>query len=72
MLSRELDEAITILRSNEFLPIASNSGFFSRLADLLLVCAAEGDVLQAVAEGVAKTIVQADKVKETKVELRDV
>ena len=69
MLSRELDEAIIILRDNTCILELTLS---SKLADLLLVCAAQGDVLQAVAEGVAKEIISLHKQELGKVELRDV
>lgn len=65
MLSRELDEAILILRDK------SNS-LDSRIADLLLVAAAQGDIIQAVAEGVAKEVISLHKQDLGKVELRDV
>lgn len=72
MLSRELDEAITILRNVDNTNFIGGNAFNNRLADLLLVCAAQGDVLQAVAESVAKTVVEADKVRVNKIEVRDV
>lgn len=69
MLSRQLDEAIIILRNNESIMQGSLN---SKLADLLLVCAAHGDIIQAVAEGVAKEIISLHKQELGKVELRDV
>jgi len=72
MLSRELDEAITVLRDVDNTNFIGNNAFNNRLADLLLVCAAQGDVLQAVAESVAKTVLDADKVRVSKIEVRDV
>lgn len=65
MLSRELDEAILILRDK------SNS-LDSRIADHLLVAAAQGDIIQAVAEGVAKEVISLHKQELGKVELRNV
>ena len=64
MLSRELDEAILILRDK------SNS-LDNRIADLLLVCAAQGDIIQAVAEGVAKEVIALHKQDAGKIELRN-
>lgn len=69
MLSRELDEAIIILRDNTCTLELTLS---SKLADLLLVCAAQGDVLQAVAETVARSVITSHKQQLGKVELRDV
>jgi hypothetical protein len=71
MLSRELNEAIMLLRSEE--PIQLNEkAFRSKLADLLLVCAATGDVLQAVAETVARSVITFHKQEQGQIELRDV
>lgn len=71
MLSRELDEAIMLLRSEE--PIQLNEkAFRSKLADLLLVCAATGDVLQAVAETVGRSVITLHKQDQGQIELRDV
>jgi len=69
MLSRELDEAIMILRDNDCTLELTLS---NRLADLLLVAAAQGDIIQAVAEGVAKEVISLHKQLLGKVELRDV
>lgn len=69
MLSRELDEAILILRENDSRLELTLS---NRLADLLLVAAAQGDIIQAVAEGVAKEVINLHKQDSGKVELRDV
>lgn len=70
MLSRELDEAIMLLRSEE--PTQLNEqAFRNKLADLLLVCAAQGDVLQAVAETVARSVITSNKGLIGKVELRN-
>ena len=72
MLSRELDEAIMILRSDSCWGLCNDEDFTRKLADLLLVCAAQGDVLQAVAETVARSIITTHKSESGKVELRDV
>ncbi|NBQ97314.1 MAG: hypothetical protein EBT26_02680 [Microbacteriaceae bacterium] len=71
MLSRELDEAITILRADSCWGLCTDEGFTNKLADLLLVCAAQGDVIQAVAETVARSIITTNKGDTGKVELRD-
>jgi hypothetical protein len=71
MLSRELDEAITILRDDSCWGLCSDEEFTRKLADLLLVCAAQGDVMQAVAETVARSIITTNKRDTGKIELRD-
>ena len=71
MLTRELDEAITILRADCCWGLCTDEDFTRKLADLLLVCAAQGDVLQAVAETVARSIITTHKGESGKVELRD-
>jgi hypothetical protein len=68
MLSRELDEAIMILRDNTCTLELTLS---SKLADLLLVCAVEGDIIQTVAENVAKEIISLHKGNIGQIELRD-
>jgi len=72
MLSRELDEAIMILRDDLLINFCADDNFTRKLADLLLVCAAQGDVLQAVAETVAKSIISTHKGNIGQIELRDV
>jgi hypothetical protein len=70
MLSRELDEAIMLLRDKD--PIQLNEqAFRDKLADLLLVCAANGDVLQAVAETVAQSVISSHKQEQGQIELRN-
>jgi hypothetical protein len=71
MLSRELDEAITILRGDERWYLSNDDSFNSKLADLLLVCAAQGDVMQAVAETVARSVIETNKGNTGRIELRD-
>jgi hypothetical protein len=72
MLSRELDEAIMLLRRENMSGLRNDKEFMLKLADLLLVCAAQGDVLQAVAETVARSVISNNKQELGKVELRDV
>lgn len=71
MLSRELDEAIMLLRSEQRWYLSNDDTFTNKLADLLLVCAANGDVLQAVAETVARSVIASNKGLIAEIELRD-
>lgn len=72
MLTRELNEAIILLRTENMTWLGTDIQFTNKLADLLLVCAAQGDVLQAVAETVARSVITSHKQELGKVELRDV
>lgn len=65
MLTKVLEQAITQLRDSSTKVMSTKLQL--RLADLLLVCAAQGDVAQTVAESVARQIVSEDEV----LELRD-
>ena len=71
MLSRELDEAIFTLRDSVCSNILIDSVLANKLADLLLVSAASGGPIQAVAETVARDIIAKTKSEEGKVELRN-
>lgn len=64
MPSRELDEAILILRDK------SNS-LDSRIADLLLVCAVQGGYCCTIAESVAEEVIALHKRGLGKIELRN-
>jgi len=71
MLSRELDEAIFTLRNSLCPGIVIDSVLAAKLSDLLLVAAATGQPIQAVAETVARDIIAKTKSEQGKVELRD-
>jgi hypothetical protein len=71
MLSRELDEAIIILRTENCSGLCADDSFKTKLADLLLVSAATGQPIQAVAETVARSVIASHKQELGKVELRD-
>lgn len=71
MLSRELDEAITLLRTEDCSALTNDTDFRRKLADLLLVCAAQGEVLQAVAETVARSVIKSNNEEQGKIELRN-
>jgi hypothetical protein len=72
MLSRELDEAIFTLRDSLRPNILIDSVLAAKLADLLLVAAATGQPIQAVAETVARDIIAKTKSEQGQVELRNV
>ena len=72
MLSRELDEAIFTLRDSSLPTVVIDSVLGAKLADLLLVAAATGQPIQAVAETVARDIISKTKSGQGKVELRNV
>jgi len=71
MLSRELDEAIFTLRDSLHTEFVVDSVLANKLADLLLVSAAQGGAIQSVAEIVARDIIAKTKQVEGKVELRN-
>ena len=71
MLSRVLDEAITVLRDVDNTNFLIDSVLANKLSDLLLVSAATGGPIQAVAETVARDIIAKTKSEEGKVELRN-
>jgi hypothetical protein len=72
MLSRELDEAIFALRDSLHSEFVVDSVLANKLSDLLLVSAATGGPIQAVAEIVARDIIGKTKQEQGKIELRDV
>jgi len=72
MLSRELDEAIFTLRDSLHSEFVVDSVLANKLSDLLLVSAATGGPIQAVAEIVARDIIGKTKQEQGKIELRDV
>jgi len=72
MLSRELDEAIFTLRDSLRPGIVIDSVLAAKLSDLLLVAAATGQPIQAVAEIVARDIIAKTKSEQGQVELRNV
>jgi hypothetical protein len=71
MLSRELDEAIFTLRDSLCLGIVIDSVLAAKLSDLLLVAAATGQPIQAVAETVARSVIHSHKQEQGQIELRN-
>ena len=71
MLSRELDEAIILLRTENCSGLCADDTFKNKLADLLLVAAATGQPIQAVAETVARSVIHSHKQEQGQIELRN-
>jgi len=57
MMTRAIDEAVELLRDENLVWGADFDGIRYALADLLLVSAAQGDVVQAVADTLAKRLI---------------
>ena len=58
MMTRAIDEAVELLRDPNLVWGADFDGIRYALADLLLVSAAQGDVMQTLADSLAKRIIQ--------------
>jgi hypothetical protein len=58
MMTRAIDEAVELLRDENLVWGADFDGIRYALADLLLVSAAQGDVMQSVADTLAKRLIQ--------------
>jgi hypothetical protein len=57
MMTRAIDEAVELLRDENLAWGSDFEGIRYALADLLLVSAAQGDVVQAVADTLAKRLI---------------
>ena len=57
MMTREIDEAVELLRDPNLVWGSDFNGIRYQLADLLLVCAAQGDVMQTLADNLAKRLI---------------
>lgn len=57
LMTRAIEEAVELLRDENLVWGADFDGIRSALADLLLVSAAQGDVVQAVADTLAKRLI---------------
>lgn len=60
MLSRAIDEAVELLRDQNLVWSSDLEDIKSDLANLLLVCAAQGDIMQTLADNLAKKLIHAD------------
>ena len=58
MMTRAIDEAVELLRDPNLVWGADFNGIRYQLADLLLVSAAQGDVMQTLADTLAKRLIQ--------------
>lgn len=58
MMTRAIDEAVELLRDPNLVWGADFDGIRHQLADLLLVSAAQGDVMQTLADALAKRLIE--------------
>lgn len=58
MMTRAIDEAVELLRDPNLVWGSDFDGIRYQLADLLLVSAAQGDVMQTLADSLAKRIIE--------------
>ena len=58
MMTRAIDEAVELLRDNNLVWGADFNGIRYQLADLLIVSAAQGDILETLADTLAKRLIQ--------------
>jgi len=60
MLTRAIDEAVELLRDKNLVWSSDLEGIKENLAQLLLASAAQGDIMQSIADNLAKKIIHAD------------
>jgi len=60
MLTRAIDEAVELLRDNNLVWSSDLEDIRENLAQLLLASAAQGDIMQSIADNLAKKIIHAD------------
>ena len=60
MLTRNIDQAVELLRDKELVWSSDIEDIKTDLANLLLVSAAQGDIMETLADNLAKKIIQAD------------
>jgi len=58
MMTRAIDEAVELLRDEQLVWSSDFDGIRYQLADLLLVSAAQGDVMQTLADTLAKRLIE--------------
>jgi len=56
MMTRAIDEAVELLRDDNLVWGADFNGIRLQLADLLIVSAAQGDILETLADSLAKRL----------------
>ena len=60
MLTRAIDEAVELLRDKNLVWSSDLEGIKESLAQLLLASAAQGDIMESIADNLAKKIIHAD------------
>jgi len=60
MLTRAIDEAVELLRDSNLVWSSDIEDIKENLAQLLLASAAQGDIMQSIADNLAKKIIHAD------------
>jgi len=58
MMTRAIDEAVELLRDEQLVWGSDFDGIRYQLADLLIVSAAQGDVMQTLADTLAKRLIE--------------
>ena len=74
MLTRTVDEAVSLLRDDNLVWSSDLQDLRLDLANLLLVCCAQGDIMQTLADNLARKLIHADSlstVYDLKLEKRD-
>lgn len=61
MMTRAIDEALMVLRDDDLVWSSDMEDIRLDLANLILVSAAQGDIMQTLADTLAKKIVYSDK-----------
>ena len=61
MMTRTIDEALMLLRDEDLVWSSDLEDIRLELANLILVSAAQGDIMQTLADALAKKIVYSDK-----------
>jgi hypothetical protein len=60
MLTRAIDEAVELLRDKNLVWSSDLEDIKDNLANLLLASAAQGDIMESIADNLAKKIIRAD------------
>ena len=60
MLTRAIDEAVELLRDKNLVWSSDLEDIKDSLANLLLASAAQGDIMESIADNLAKKIIRAD------------
>ena len=60
MMTRAIDEAVEILRDTNLVWGSDFDGIRYQLADLLIVSAAQGDIMETLADNLAKRLINPD------------